>query len=605
MPELIFPPKILNIQAVEQVDISNCPGLLLEPAVNCLSKSFPSLKVLNAAHYLNFNLSNLGQLLQKCPVITELDLSVDISPLVTREMSILSSSSAAVSPVYRADLYMSRPLHMNLYKLTLEGRVDVIDNDLKNISSFCPSLSCLNLKGCTSVTDAGISFLILRCSKLHSLLACCTSFGCNSIAALMSGNQDINRPPNSEIEKDHCVSMVFKFQELHIGGCKGVDSASLSKLMSQTPNLKSLCLREILSVDDALCSFIGSSLEMLDVTDTQVSCAVLAHIVSRNSKMKCLRAKGCTNLFQQNNIEERAEFSSLGYSYKWYTKLAKTSKLEEIALGWGFSSLSLEALRPAISTLRAINMGLGATLGPNALELLPTICPLLESVILYFQVISDDVVKKLIGSLRYLQVLALCHCLGEISPASFMFKMPNLRKLQLERVTPWMTNDDLATLVQNCPNLVELFLVGCRLLDSDSQRIISYGWPGLISFHMEDCGEVTFNGVSYLFECKAVEDILLRHNGTGIQRDFILRASVEMPLLRKISVDVCDSVEGDFDIPNVADKRHLSVVKIARCKPQRCGLDLLKSCRRPVHKESLVMVWDSKGLNRVVVKERL
>lgn len=44
--------------------------------------------------------------------------------------------------------------------------------------------------------------------------------------------------------------------------------------------------------------------------------------------------------------------------------------------------------------------------------------------------------------------------------------MPNLRKLRLERVTPWMTNDELAILTQNCVNLVELSLLGCRLLNS-------------------------------------------------------------------------------------------------------------------------------------------
>lgn len=60
--------------------------------------------------------------------------------------------------------------------------------------------------------------------------------------------------------------------------------------------------------------------------------------------------------------------------------------LEEIALGWGFSYSSLEALKPAITSLRKITVGLGGLLGEDGLRKLPTICPMLELIILYFQV---------------------------------------------------------------------------------------------------------------------------------------------------------------------------------------------------------------------------
>lgn len=84
----------------------------------------------------------------------------------------------------------------------------------------------------------------------------------------------------------------------------------------------------------------------------------------------------------------------------------------------------------------------------------------------FLQVISDIIVRKLVTSLMNLQVLAMCYCFGDISMSSFKFPMQNLRKLRLERVTPWMTNDDLVILSQNCRNLVELSLLGCPLLNS-------------------------------------------------------------------------------------------------------------------------------------------
>lgn len=52
--------------------------------------------------------------------------------------------------------------------------------------------------------------------------------------------------------------------------CIGVDEAFLLELMSQTHTLKSLCLRDTNIVDLALYHFLGSSLEMLDVSNTMV-----------------------------------------------------------------------------------------------------------------------------------------------------------------------------------------------------------------------------------------------------------------------------------------------------------------------------------------------
>lgn len=49
-----------------------------------------------------------------------------------------------------------------------------------------------------------------------------------------------------------------------------VDEASLLELLSQAHMLKSLCLRDTHLTDDALYSFLGSCLEMLDISNTMV-----------------------------------------------------------------------------------------------------------------------------------------------------------------------------------------------------------------------------------------------------------------------------------------------------------------------------------------------
>lgn len=401
-------------------------------------------------------------------------------------------------------------------------------------------------------------------------------------------------------------SLASNLQLLHMGGCKCADEASLLELLSQTQMLKSLCLRDTNLVDSALCSFSGSLLEVLDVSNTMISGAALHHVVCTNPGLKCLNARGCKNLFQPENTKKEAKISSSYSCEELFIELGRTCRLEEIALGWGLSYFSLQALKPAILSLRVMTVGLGGTLPEDSLRLLPTTCPLLESLVLYFQVISDCMIINILTSLRQLQTLALCYCLGDISISSFNISMPNLRILKLERVTPWMTNNDLVLLTRNCANLVELSLLGSKL-NSDAQCIISHGWPGLISLHLEDCGEVTENGVSSLFNCIALENLLLRHNGSGIQRNFILEAASKMPMLRQVALDVCDAKEGDFDLPDDADRYSLRSVKIARCKSTRCnvGSHFADTTRKPVHRETLVLVWNSTNVVKTVVKERL
>ncbi|XP_027768074.1 BTB/POZ domain-containing protein FBL11 isoform X2 [Solanum pennellii] len=598
---------VLTFEAVQVVDVSNCPMLHLEAAIEFFSKSFPSLTTLKAAYILTFRTMKLYQLLQRCPLLSDIDLTVDSTPVIPAKVSVISSFPAVMLQISTSPndetcpdvpaFHFSRQLS-NITKLILEGRTDIYDSDLQNIAECCPSLCCINLNACTSITDSGISILVLKCVELHSIFACDTSFGYNCVLSLC---RNISRLDAVAMKMaDDTNSLAYKLQILHIGGCKGINETSLLELISQTQSIRSLCLRETQLVNNSLYKFSGSSLEMLDVSDTKVSCGAVSHVVRGNPLLKCLIARGCRHLLQEENY-------ILGKSPELYYELGKSCNLEEISLGWGFSFFSLEALRPAIKMLRTFIVGLGGSLGEDGLKLVPTFCPWLETLILYFQVVSDSVVRNILETLKNLQVLALCYCFGEISSLSFQSSAPRLRKLKLERVSTQMTNDDLLILSRNCMNLTELSLVGCKCLNSESQDTISNGWPGLISLHLEDCGEITAQGVTSLMNCQALEDLLLRHNGLGIDRNFIIRAASRMPLLRKVAVDVCDAKDGDFDLPDFPNRNFLCILKIARCNLKRRSFGSTKSgtCTTPVHAETLILTWDSRKLSRTVVKERL
>ena len=84
---------------------------------------------------------------------------------------------------------------------------------------------------------------------------------------------------------------------------------------------------------------------------------------------------------------EGREPSNLAYSsIELHSQLGKSCQLEEIAGGWGFSFFSLESLKPAIRSLRTLVVGLGVSLGHDGLRLLPAFSPLLETLMIYFQV---------------------------------------------------------------------------------------------------------------------------------------------------------------------------------------------------------------------------
>lgn len=129
--------QTLTFEAVQEVDISKCRSLLIEHAVDCFCKSFPSLRILKAAYLLNIGTTGFLQLLEKCPLVCEIDLTVDITPVIPALVTVLSSSPAVIPLLpektsnveYKAGEVMlfnkSGPPLSNVTKLTLEGRTDV------------------------------------------------------------------------------------------------------------------------------------------------------------------------------------------------------------------------------------------------------------------------------------------------------------------------------------------------------------------------------------------------------------------------------------------------------------------------------------------------
>lgn len=126
------------------------------------------------------------------------------------------------------------------------------------------------------------------------------------------------------------------------------------------------------------------------IFEFQVSGSAVAQVIRRNLGLKCFIARDCRNFLQEESKSVTEKSNAFSYHYsELYYELGKSCQLEEIAVGWGFSFFSLEVLRPAIRMLKTIIIGLGGSFGEDGLKMLPTLCPWLETLILYFQVIYD------------------------------------------------------------------------------------------------------------------------------------------------------------------------------------------------------------------------
>ncbi|KAK2655155.1 hypothetical protein Ddye_008207 [Dipteronia dyeriana] len=125
----------LSFEAVQEVNISKCPRIHLKAAIECFSKLFPSLRTIKAAYLLNFKTITFCKLVQKCPLVCEVDLTVDPSPVILTQISVVSSSPSQVPPVPNksfivgdnsldvTSVYYLRPSLSNIAKLTLEAEV--------------------------------------------------------------------------------------------------------------------------------------------------------------------------------------------------------------------------------------------------------------------------------------------------------------------------------------------------------------------------------------------------------------------------------------------------------------------------------------------------
>lgn len=135
--------KTLSFRNVRSLDLSKCPNVHFDAAIDWMKLAFPELRAFIARYCLLFQFEDLQYLLLSCPWINEIDLSIDTSVILSK-YSIISSRSEArrdrnhiLSSYYmQSGSYGTpvNPVFSNISKLILEGRNDI--TGMENILCF-------------------------------------------------------------------------------------------------------------------------------------------------------------------------------------------------------------------------------------------------------------------------------------------------------------------------------------------------------------------------------------------------------------------------------------------------------------------------------------
>lgn len=131
---------ILSFESVHELDISKCPKVQFGAAVKWLHLAFPSLRILKASHSVDFEIDHLFYLSRNCCHIHEVDLTVDVSPVIIMKVSILSASTDEYGRSKNTGYKLSKeyfattenPILSSVTKLSLEGR-----NNINGKTCFC------------------------------------------------------------------------------------------------------------------------------------------------------------------------------------------------------------------------------------------------------------------------------------------------------------------------------------------------------------------------------------------------------------------------------------------------------------------------------------
>ena len=154
----------------------------------------------------------------------------------------------------------------NLLSLNLSGCINLTDASVSEVARRCSKLHTLNLSHCGNyITDASVSEVARRCSKLHTLiLRNCGNYitdasvlevasGCSNLHTLILGG--CNRITDASVSE--VARRCSNLHTLDLGWCSNITDASVSEVARRCSNLQTLNLYCCIRITDASVSEVA------------------------------------------------------------------------------------------------------------------------------------------------------------------------------------------------------------------------------------------------------------------------------------------------------------------------------------------------------------
>ncbi|KAL3689576.1 hypothetical protein R1sor_015885 [Riccia sorocarpa] len=588
-----------SFKALTNVTLSQCNMIPQDALALWLGETCPNLTKLVAVNCPQIELMLLPLLSKGCPQLQTLDISLDTFSLEESDISktLVHRKAKGFSAKLHFLIWGVYPLRQ-LSSLSLRGRSELKDRILNNVLINCQALLELDISMCTALSDHGISEALKLLPKgLQSLRARCTKIGPSCCNVLSLSALDL--------------------QTLDVESCHGLSAEGISSILELQDSLETLLLGGTSVDDSALLLFKGRRLRELSVRDTKVSANALGPVIRMNEGLRSLDIRGCPNVCTsevEDNDGSTHSSAGLPHDGRLFEQLGSSNLLEELKVGWRFSYFALEAMEPNQKLLKNFEVGVGGSLCNMCLGKISMHWSSLQKLTLCFQTIDDDGIIEILDGLRGLQVLEVRKNIGYLTSRGIAALVarcpPGLKVLKLDRFAPGMSDDDLLQLSRSCKDLSHFSLVGCSYLTARSLVSITENMRALTELRLEECGGLTTNGgACVLKSCKALERLILRHNGKGLEEDFVMKATHELLHLWYLSLDFCDSVSDRFETPEVVPlEDSLSTVLLSRCHVPESGLVgpvMSDGNAKRNHKDTIVLRWTRDRIHACTIKRRV
>ncbi|BFI34009.1 hypothetical protein MPTK2_4g20040 [Marchantia polymorpha subsp. ruderalis] len=589
-------PVIPKFENLKILNLSYCNKISEDALLLWLREACPQLTEFYAKNCPQIGFTFLPHLAKECPNLETVDISLDIFNLEDRNVHRILTEDENECRLIRRNylLWGVSPMFL-LSSLSVRGRSEVRDSVFNIIAANFRGVD-LDVSNCRMLTDNGFSEGLKRLPQgLRSLKAQRTCFGPEACKVLSSP------PVTGGVRNDLTI--------LDLESCHGLTPEAIASILKTETTLSTLNLGDTTLDDIGLYLFKGHRLRKLCVRDTKVSAKALNFVLRNNPGLVSLDVKGCKSacideyeilLSGVDDIESQKSPNSISSIFR---ELESLHLLEDFEVGWRFSQLALEAMKPSTKRVRRLVVGVGGGICNMGLQKLSNYWPSLERLSLSFQIIDDDGIIQIVDRLRSLQILEIQNTISHVTPKGVAALVnrcpPKLVRLKLDRVVTGITDGDLLQLSKKCNKLASFSLVGCTQLTASSLVAISQNMRALTELKLEECDGLTSSGAQCLLDsCKALECLTLRHNGKGLEDSFVMKAKDELPYLWFLSLDMCDSLSSSFETPEMARRESpLNTALLSRCSSPETGVFPTASTSRNgrpqkrIPRDTIVLRW--------------